>query len=221
MSGRNIFGGAPMLAATLLLTIHGTALAQGPDGPPPGFGGPGGNGGPGFPGGQGPMGRRPMGPPEVSLATAPVRVLATSLKLTEEQQSRIQRVQEEMRENAEARRPPQGDGAPEGDPRAALRAMNEKASKTIESLLTEEQRKRVPGLLRAWNVVRGLGLPLETASELNLTAEQLTVLEKAVKARRPMPGQGGFPGRGAGRPGQPGQPGGPGGFDGPGGPPRD
>jgi hypothetical protein len=167
------------------------------------------------------MGRPGAGPRPFTLLNAPSRELAAALKLSDEQRGKIQSIIEDFHADAQALRPqpPIPGTEPQqvapSQQREKMKALEEKAQKSVEAVLTEDQKKMVPDLLRSWNLMREMGLPLATAAQLKLTAEQMTVLETAVKNRpRPQPGRGpNF----AGGFGQPGRPGGPG-FGGPGGP---
>ena len=91
-----------------------------------------------------------MRPPMTSVASVPVSVLDANLKLTGDQKTNIQKIQDRYAEEQKALRPQFSPGGPPPDRQAMIenfqkmRASDEKASKDIEAQLTEEQKKQLP-----------------------------------------------------------------------------
>lgn len=197
--------GTVLLAAALAASV---ALGQGPPSPPgggPGFGGP---GGPGF--GRGPM----AGPRQSSAVQTPIEALAAGLRLSDDQSSRIQAIQADVRKQRESLMPRRGPGSDGGPPdfeamRAnfdKLRAAEQKANKDIEASLTDAQKKALPALLKQLDAWREADIPVELYGDLKLTADQQQKIDAQVKkARESMgPRPGGLPGdraNGGGHPG--------------------
>ncbi len=163
-----------ILAALLAGTVSSSiTLAQGPGGPD----GPG--GGPGGPPGHG-RGRPPFGGMRrVSALDLPITVLASGLKLTDDQKDKIQQIQQDFRDQRNElmpRRGPDSGGPP--DP-ATMQANMEKmhsletdASSKINAVLTSDQKTVLPTLIKNIESLRATGIPAELYSKLNLTAAQ-------------------------------------------------
>ncbi len=165
------------LAVLLMLgsvLVSSVVLSQGP---PPGDG-PGGFGGP--PPGGPPMGGRR----KPSVARIPVEFLATGLQLTAAQTSKIAQIQQTLRGNrpgGPGGPPPQEGEGPNGQPpnpqgmrgnMGQMQVMEQKAVKEVEAILTAEQRKQVPALLKEADALRQAGLPPVLSGRLALTAAQ-------------------------------------------------
>ena len=176
------------LAMLLMLggiLISSVVLAQGP---PPG-GGPGDFGGGPPPGGfGGPGGPPPMGGRrQPSVVRLPVEFLETGLKLSAAQKTKIAQIQQTLRRNRPGGQgrpgepPPQGGGDPNGQPpnpqgmrgsMGQMQAQEQKAIKEIEAILTADQRRQVPALLKEASALREAGLPPVLSGRLALTATQ-------------------------------------------------
>lgn len=169
---RRIFTTLTLLAGTSLVSL---AFAQGPDGPPP-PGGPGGRGGQGSFGGPGGFGRGQFGGTP-SAANTPVSVLESGLKLTADQKTKIQQLQQQMQQQMRELFPRPGAGGPP-DPETMqanitkMRGLDQKVSTQIEALLTADQKAKLPGLLKDIEALRGTGIPMEVYKDLKLTADQ-------------------------------------------------
>jgi Spy/CpxP family protein refolding chaperone len=214
---------ASVSLAALLLGIASSsiALSQGPPpgGPGGGRGGPGGFGGPGGPGG---FGRRPMGGPQQSTALqTPIAALTAGLKLTADQKSQIQEIQDQIKEQRTTlmARPNQG-GGDRPDPSTIranfekLRTAETKADKDITALLTSAQKQALPVLLQQLDTWREVGIPAELYADLNVTGDQQAKIDAiAKKARAAMFAGGGRRGPGGPDSGPGGGPGGPGGME--------
>lgn len=168
-----------------LFTLAGALLSATVQAQPPGgFGGPPPGGGgfppPGSGGGFG-MGRQR----KPSLAMMPVEFLTNGLNLTSAQQTKINQIQQKMREQRRSMMPPppqQGGqfGRPEGPPpqgqpggnRDKMQAMERQTVQQIEAVLTAEQKKQVPGLIAELETLRSAGLPPALSGKLKLTVEQ-------------------------------------------------
>jgi hypothetical protein len=178
------------LAASCILTgailpPASAAFAQdgGFPGPPPGmhFGGPGGPG---------------AGPRPATVSRIPVEALATGLRLSGDQRKKIEKVQQGFRQSREKLmpRPAMSEmGLTQADldrMRASgpkLRALEQSASRKITSLLTPAQKLALPALLKEADTMRQVGLPLELAYRLKLTAPQkkkLAVLAQNARQNR-------------------------------------
>ncbi len=183
-----------LMAALFIGTVAGSAaLCQGPPPGGPGFpGGPGGPGGPGF--GRGPMG----GPRQASAVQAPLSALVAGLKLTDDQKTQIQTIQDQIKQQRDALRPQPGqgnDGPPDPETMRAnfdkLRAKETQADKDIKAVLTDTQQKALPGLLKQLDNLHVAGIPAELYGTLNLTDDQQSrIAAIAKKARAAMPGPG-------------------------------
>ena len=171
-----------VLAGIAVAALTMTAQAQPPEGgPPPGFGGP----GQGGPGGGGPRGRQPR---PMSVAQVPMDVMDSYLGLSESQHSSIEKIIADLR--ATMPRPParpqpgEDNGQPPQRPsreemearRAKMDAADKKASAAIEGVLTVDQKKKLPTLVKALGTLRRIGFALPVTAQLKLTNTQLTKL---------------------------------------------
>ena len=143
---------------------------------------------------QGGAGGRQGGGGPFSLASVPVKALTTLLKLSPEQATKIQAIQDKQRQVMQEMRQGQGGGAPDPQAQAAMRTKiadsNKLAAGEIEKILTADQAATVKSSLRLWTVVSGMGFSIEIADSLKLTEEQLVIMEKALKERQAQQGQG-------------------------------
>jgi Spy/CpxP family protein refolding chaperone len=65
-----------------------------------------------------------------------------------------------------------------------MRTASEKTGKEIEGVLTSAQKAKLPGVLKQLDTVRGAGIPMGAAPDLNLTPDQLNKLEALSKDRQ-------------------------------------
>jgi hypothetical protein len=127
--------------------------------------------------------RQGMGPRQATLASVPVSVLDANLKLTDEQKTNIQKIQDRYAEERKALMPQFSPGGPPPDRQTMIenfqkmRASDDKASKEIEAQLTDSQKKQLPDLLKDVSLYRSVNLPPELISELKLTPDQKKQLE--------------------------------------------
>ena len=147
------------------------ALAQAGAGQPPPGGGR--RGGGGF--GQGRFGGGFGG--GISLVNAPVDVLATELKLTADQKTAITEAQKKYQTDLRASFQPPADG---GQPdfqaiRAKQTEMSAKTTKEIEDIL-KDQKADAATLIKNLQTLQSLRIPIQTYSDLKLTAEEKTKL---------------------------------------------
>jgi hypothetical protein len=168
----------------IVVSPAGAQIPQG--GPPPPF--PFGGGRPPGPPGGGPRGS--FVPETLSAATVPTAVLSVYLHLTPEQNTRIDAIIEELRQQRP--RPPappmqNGNGdyfAPPLPP--SPEEMQERRKKAvaafadaktrIEALMSEEQKRRLPPLMDALTALKASRISLNAAIKLALTPEQITDL---------------------------------------------
>lgn len=151
----------------ILMSASTATLAQ--QQPPPGGGFPG-----GFRGGQG--GR--FGNQTPTLGNMPIDVLASSLDLKDDQKTAIQKIQ--MAARTESRsidpRPAQGDPPPDATERKArqekIAALDKKTISDIEALLTDDQKKMLPDLLKDAKLYNAARIPLQLRKDLALTDDQ-------------------------------------------------
>lgn len=125
--------------------------------------------------GQNRAGQGRAGAQRVSVAAIPPSVLKDPLKLTPQQMESITRIHNKLVEETRALRPQAG-GQPDREAMREnmqkLRDLNQKATQEIQALLTDEQKAKLPEVLREMGQLRSMGVPLEALAELKLTAEQ-------------------------------------------------
>jgi Spy/CpxP family protein refolding chaperone len=129
--------------------------------------------------GQNRTGQGRVGAQRVSIAVIPPSVLKDPLKLTPQQMESITRIHNRLLEETRSLRPQAGgqaDRAAMRENMQKLRDLNQKASQEIQGLLTEEQKAKLPEVVREIGQLRSVGVPLEALAELNLTAEQRSKL---------------------------------------------
>ena len=183
---------AAVVLAGAFLGAAATVRAQGPGGPPPGFGG-----GPGGPGGPG------RGPRPVTVANVPVDALAAGLRLSADQVTKITAIQERLQQQRQELLPrpgdgpggPGDDGAPPPPPdretmqanRDKMRTFEQNAVRDIRAILSDEQKQALPALLKELEDLRSVGITAELAVRLNLSSDQKTQIAAiAQKAQQTM-----------------------------------
>lgn len=128
------------------------------------------------------LGQRGLQVGEVSLLTAPVMVVEKALNLNEEQKKGIAGLREKMQtEQREALQAGGGAGGNRQEMMQKRREMTEKYNKEAIALLNDDQKKKAPELLKELTILRDAGIPLPLYSEINLTKDQKTQLEKISK----------------------------------------
>ncbi|MES2465035.1 MAG: hypothetical protein V4671_31100 [Armatimonadota bacterium] len=178
-----------MTGTLLSLSAPVSAQDRGFPGPPPGRG-PGGFGGPGRPGGPGGPGG---GPRPMTALGIPANVLASRLKLSTAQKTKIAGIQKEVRLQREKLmpRPTMRDAGPSAADfdrmrinGGRLREIEQSAALKAKAVLTADQKKALPALLKEAETMRSVGLPLELADSLKLTAPQKTKIAAIAQAAR-------------------------------------
>lgn len=200
-----------VMAAFTMMSV--SAFAQGGGGQGGGRQGGGGQGGGRQGGGFG--GGMFGGQREVTVVSVPSALLAKTLGLTADQATKIKAMQDKLDEQRKAMRAGFGGAGGAGGAggggfdREAMQAMMEqmrakqeqltndeaKASKAIEAMLTPEQSGALKAAMPGFKAASAFGL-LPYMGDLNLTKEQLAVLEKAAKERAAMMQPGGRRGGG-------------------------
>src|SRR5205809_6429627 len=94
---------------------------------------------------QGGQGQRGGG--RVSLATLPIKALDATVKLTDDEKSKITAIQEKYKTDAQALRPAQG-AQPDPANRQKMRDLSTKANTDIEAVLTKEQNEKLKATLK-------------------------------------------------------------------------
>src|SRR2546428_9282960 len=89
---------------------------------------------------QGAQGQRGAG--RVTLATLPIKALDATVKLTDDEKTKITAIQEKYKTDAQALRPAQG-AQPDPANRQKLRDLSMKANTDIEAVLTKEQNEKL------------------------------------------------------------------------------
>jgi len=115
----------------------------------------------------------------VTLASAPIDVMASELKFDPAQKKKISAIQDKLEK--ECRTPPKGPR--DTDPSAMFTRTNDlisQADKDIDAELTAEQKPPAEELLKKLSLMRTTGLPPELYLELKLSPEQLKSLEEAI-----------------------------------------
>lgn len=123
-------------------------------------------------GGRG--GGRNAGP--LTIATVPVDLLATELKLTDDQKTKITAARTKMQQDLQAARPAAGAATDRQAQAAKRQEINQQAVKDIEEVLTPDQKKQEPDLIKNLSALRSTGIPMPTYGDLKLTDEQRTKL---------------------------------------------
>jgi hypothetical protein len=169
--------GSICAAILLAVSISTVAIAQGGGGGGRGFGGQGRGG---FGGGFG-------GAP--TLSNLPLPYMKAALSLTDDQNTKIQAVQEKVRTDMQALRQPDASGQrpDRATMMAKMKDINDQAAKDIEAVLTEAQTKKVALVLKEAGSYSAVGIRLEVVPDLKLTADQkaklATIAADATKAQ--------------------------------------
>ena len=161
-NGKIAWIGAALLALAL---VGGSVSAQG---------------GGGFGGGGGRQGRGGMRGMQNSLARVPIKVLAATLGLSNDQQTRIAAIQKGAMEQGRALF--SAGGPPDMD---KLMALNTATDTQIKAVLTPAQQAKVPALLKYLGTLRLVGIPAQALPELKLTKDQVTKLTALANAAEP------------------------------------
>lgn len=128
-------------------------------------------------------GRRQVGQRQaraVPLITVPLETLSTIAPMVAEQKEKLKAIYEQYENEARPLRPQRGaQQTPEN--RQKLAEINRKYSEQVEQVLTPEQRTKITDALRQFGALRGLGIPLDVATKLNLTEAQKKQIEPLVR----------------------------------------
>ncbi|HSV72689.1 MAG TPA: Spy/CpxP family protein refolding chaperone [Chthonomonadales bacterium] len=115
----------------------------------------------------------------VSVAMVPVDILGAELRLTEGQRSQIRRLQDAYQARVRELTPRREPGAqpgqqPQRDPARAqeMRDLGRRANEDILAVLNEQQRQRLPEVIRHMGALRTAGIPLQALGVLRLTQDQ-------------------------------------------------
>ena len=156
------------------IAVLGSCVAVGAMAQPPAAGQPpaGRQGGRG-----GAFGRGRFGQP-LTLANAPLDVLSTELKLTDDQKTAIAATRAKVQTDMAALRPTDGTQPNFQELMPKIQEINQKAVKDIEAVLKDDQKSDAPALLKNLQVLQSLRIPLQTYSDLKLTAEARTKLSE-------------------------------------------
>ena len=127
------------------------------------------------------QGMRGGGMRGMSVARIPVGLLKASLKLTDDQVTKIKAIQTRYDADTKALRPQPG--APR-DPaaREQMRSLSQNAQSDIEGVLTPDQKAKLPALLQHVQVMRMIGLPAQALPDLKLTEDQRTKIHGLIKS---------------------------------------
>jgi Spy/CpxP family protein refolding chaperone len=116
----------------------------------------------------------------VPLITVPLETLNTIAPMVAEQKEKLKAIYEQYENEARPLRPQRGaQQTPEN--RQKLAEINRKYSEQVEQVLTPEQRTKITDALRQFGALRGLGIPLDVATKLNLTEAQKKQIEPLVR----------------------------------------
>lgn len=160
-------------AVALSAAIGVSALAQPP------AAGAGGGGRQGRGGGQ-----RGQGFGQTSVVTVPAAALAGPLKLTDDQKTKIAASQDKFTKDRTALMAPDANGQrpnfQEIGPK--VQELTAATQKDIEAVLTEDQKKMLPAVLKDFQALQGAGIPAGVVGDLKLTADQKTKIAEIAKA---------------------------------------
>ncbi len=117
-------------------------------------------------------GRQGGGRAPVSLATAPIKVIDSFLKLTDDEKTKITKIQEDYKTEATAAA---------GD-RTAITAARTKATEGIDAILTADQKTKWTEIAPSVTLlVQSRTVTIGTLVDLKLTADQWTKIKAAAK----------------------------------------
>ncbi len=128
------------------------------------------------PAGQGRRGQGQRGLGQATLARIPAAALEKPLSLTADQKTKIEAIQKKYAEDSRALAPQAG-GQPDPAARQKRTELSAQATKDIEAVLKEDQKAKVPDLLKQLGGLSGAGIPLEVVGDLKLTADQTKKIE--------------------------------------------
>ncbi|MCX6379762.1 MAG: hypothetical protein NT023_09860 [Armatimonadetes bacterium] len=124
-----------------------------------------------------------------TLVMIPIASLKSSLQLTDEQATKIEAIQKKASADTRALRQPGQPPSPES--LQQIRDIGMKATKEVESLLTDDQKKKVAPLVKELGGYQSIGIPLTVLDALKLTDEQKKkigeIIEKAQKDIKALP----------------------------------
>jgi len=149
-------------AVVLVASVSLSAIAQGA----PGAGQGRGQGRGGFGQGRGGFGQ------QITISNIPDAVLASELKLTDDQKTKIAAIKKKSRDDMQALQPTDGS---QPDFRALapkMQEINQQTTKDIEAALTDDQKTQSKGLIKDLQSLRSVGIPIETYGDLKLTDDE-------------------------------------------------
>ena len=119
----------------------------------------------------------------LTVVSAPADVLGKELKLSEEVQKKVATIQKGVQDKATAAMQELRDsGGFSPEAMQELQKKNAENSKKAETeimaLLTADQKTALPDVIKALQLLRTLGIPVQLSGELKLTDEQKTALGK-------------------------------------------
>ena len=120
----------------------------------------------------------------ITLTAIPAGSLAMVLKLTDDQKTKIAGIQEKFTKDVAELRKPAADGTPpnNADIFPKIQEINAAALKDIGAVLTDDQKAKVPDVLKEFTALRGAGIPAGVVGDLKLTADQKTKIADIAKA---------------------------------------
>jgi hypothetical protein len=110
-----------------------------------------------------------------SVATLPVSVIDSIVKLTPEQKTKVTTIHDKFIADTRALRPQQG-GQPDPANAQKLRDLNRQAVADVEAVLTQEQKDKFKAAAKDLQLYRSVGIPMELYGQVKLTDEQKTKL---------------------------------------------
>lgn len=135
-------------------------------------------------GGQG-RGQRGGFGRQMTIASVPVDVLASGLKLTDLQKAKLTALHDQYVKDMTALRPQPG-SPPDQDARQKMQDLNTEVTSKMTDVLTADQQKELPDFLKSLGSYRTVGIPLEVLPALKLTSDQktkiVTIAEEGQKA---------------------------------------
>ncbi len=110
----------------------------------------------------------------LTLITVPAAYLKSELSLGEDQAAKIEAVQTKAQEEMKAARASftPGDPAAMREAAAKLQEANKKYEDDIKAILTDDQREKVPALMKDTQALVSAGIPVTAISDLKLTSDQ-------------------------------------------------
>jgi Spy/CpxP family protein refolding chaperone len=110
-----------------------------------------------------------------SVASLPVNVIDSIVKLTPEQKTKVTTIHDKYEADTRALRPQQG-AQPEPANTQKLRDISRQAVADIEALLNQEQKDKLKAANKDLQLYRSVGIPVELYGQVKLTDEQKTKL---------------------------------------------